>query len=76
MDIKLLVSGCQRCLDLEKHVNEAISQLGLEATVDIINDKSVISQYGTPATPGLVVNEEVVSSGNPLSVSEVKLLLE
>lgn len=76
MYIKVLGSGCKNCQALEHNVKEAIKQLGLEAKVEKVTDFSEISRFGVMATPSLVIDEVVVSSGRVNDVSEIMLLLQ
>ncbi len=72
MNIKVLGSGCDKCKKLEANVKEAISSLGIEATVEKIEDFKLIMTYGVMQTPALVIDEKVKSVGKLLSVDEVK----
>lgn len=74
--IKILGSGCAKCLALEKSAREALAELNVEADVDHITDFSQIASYGVMSTPALVVNGKVVSYGKVLNKDEVKDLLE
>jgi len=71
MDIKVLGPGCAKCHQLEAAVNEAVKELGPDMNVEIISDIVKIMQYPILATPGLVINGKVVSSGRALKKSEV-----
>ncbi len=72
MNIKILGTGCINCKNLEKAVNITIAEMNLEAKVEKVEDIQKIIGYGIMRTPGLVINEKVVSSGRVLSVSELK----
>ena len=74
--IKILGSGCAKCLALEKSTKEAIAELNVEESIDHITDFSQIASYGVMSTPALVINGKVVSYGKVLSKDEVKDLLE
>jgi small redox-active disulfide protein 2 len=69
MNIKILGTGCARCHQLEKTAREAVKELGIDATVE------EILAYNVLTTPGLVVNEQVVSSGKSLTKAEVTQLI-
>lgn len=68
--IKILGSGCSKCLALEKSAREALAELNVEENIDHITDFSQIASYGVMSTPVLVVN------GKVLNKDEVKELLE
>jgi len=63
MIIKILGTGCKKCLTLESKVKELIQQNNIDATVEKVTDLNKIMSYGIMMTPGLVVNEKVVSAG-------------
>lgn len=75
MEIKVLGTGCPKCKTLEKATRDAVSELGIEASVTKEEDIMKIMGYGVMRTPGLVVNEKVVASGRLLSVNEIKEIL-
>jgi small redox-active disulfide protein 2 len=72
MLIKVLGSGCDKCKKLEANVKEAVSALGIEATVEKVEDFKAIMAYGVMQTPALVIDEKVKSVGKILSVEDVK----
>lgn len=76
MMIKILGTGCPNCLKLEASARIAAKELGLDAEIVKVTDISDISAYGILRTPGLVVDEKVVSYGRVLNPAEVKVLLE
>ena len=63
MKIEILGPGCRNCALLEKRVLEAIETLGVEATVVKVVDYDEILAKGVMATPGLVIDGQVVLSG-------------
>jgi small redox-active disulfide protein 2 len=75
MIIKVLGPGCTNCKNLERVTREAVADLGLDATIEKIEDYATILGYGVMSTPGLVVNEKVVVSGRVPTVGQVRELL-
>ena len=75
MIIKVLGPGCRNCRNLERVTREAIDTLGLDASVEKVEDVAVIVGYGVMSTPALVVDEVVVVSGRVPKVDEVRELL-
>lgn len=69
--IKVLGSGCPNCKKLEALTRNVVNTLALEANIDKVTDPLEIMEYGVLSTPGLVVNEKVVSSGRIPSESEI-----
>lgn len=76
MEIKILGSGCPNCKRLEANAKKAIEELGLEATITKVTDYKDIMSYGVMSTPGLVVDNKVVSSGRVLQPKEIVALLQ
>ena len=74
--IKILGSGCAKCIALERSTREALAELNVEESIDHITDFSQIASYGVMSTPALVIKGKVVSYGKVLNKDEVKALLE
>lgn len=75
LDIKILGPGCKNCRDLENATREALATLGIDATIEKITDIAAIAGYGVMATPGLVVDGRVVSSGRVPDATRIAELL-
>ena len=76
MKIKVLGSGCKNCVNLAKNTEEALKELGIEADIIKVTDFKDIASYGIMSTPGLVIDEEVVSYGKVLKPNAIKEILE
>ena len=63
MTIKILGTGCKKCLTLEAKVKELVQQNNIDASVEKVTDLNAIMSYGIMMTPALVVNEKVKSFG-------------
>lgn len=74
--IKILGSGCSKCIELENATRTAVSELGLNLEIAHVTDFLQIASYGVMSTPALVLNGRVVSYGKVLSVEEVKTILK
>ena len=72
MDIKVLGMGCTRCNDLEKHVRNALAELGVAASIEHVTDIKEIAAMGVLMTPALVIDGKVVSQGKVPSKDELK----
>ncbi|MBI1378541.1 MAG: thioredoxin family protein [Frankiales bacterium] len=75
MIIKVLGPGCTNCKNLERVTREAVADLGLDATIEKVEDYAEIAGYGIMSTPALVVDEEVVVYGRVPKIAELRALL-
>jgi small redox-active disulfide protein 2 len=73
--IKILGSGCPKCLTLEKNAKIAVENLNLKDEVTHITDMQTIVGYSVMSTPALVIDEKVVSSGKVLSPKAIESYL-
>jgi len=71
LTIKVLGSGCANCKRLEQIAHKIVSEMGIEADVVKVTEYSDIMSYNVLATPGLVINEKVVSTGRIPTSAEV-----
>ena len=76
MIIKILGSGCKNCKKLEVNTREAVSELGIDATIEKVENMEEIMAYGIMSTPALVVDEQVKFSGKIPSVKDLKKYLQ
>ena len=71
MDIKVLGPGCAKCQQAEKIVREAVTESGVNATVEKVSDLMKIAGYGVFGTPAVVVDGEVKIVGKIPSKAQV-----
>ena len=71
MKIKILGSGCARCHQIEQTAREVVKELAIDASIEEVKDIKKIMSYPILATPGLVLNEELVCSGRVPTKTEV-----
>ena len=74
--VKVLGPGCANCRKLEAVAREAATGAGVEAEFVKVTDMKAIMAYDVLATPGLVIDEKLVSSGRIPSQAEVRQWLE
>lgn len=75
MEIKILGTGCPKCKTLEKVTKEAVTEAGITATIEKVEDIVKIMEYRVMHTPGLVINGKVVLSGQVPNIKQVKEIL-
>jgi len=63
ISVKILGTGCKKCQNLENKVRELVSSNNVDAVVEKVTDINEMMNYGIMMTPGLVINEKVVSAG-------------
>lgn len=75
MIIKILGSGCRKCATLAENAKAAAEAAGKEAEIVKVTDLAQIAGYGVMSTPGLVIDEKLVSAGKVLTAEEIGRLL-
>ena len=63
LTIKVLGPGCANCKKLEEVVRTAVASLQVEAQIVKVTDMQEIIACDVLKTPGLLINEKLVSSG-------------
>jgi len=78
LTIKVLGPGCRNCEALAHKTADALAALGQQhpeiagVTIEKVTDHQEFLKYGLMLTPGLVINEKLVSSGRIPAVSQIK----
>ena len=63
LTVKILGPGCSNCKRLEEIARKAASDAKIEAEFVKVTDYNDILAYNVLSTPGLVINDKLVSSG-------------
>jgi small redox-active disulfide protein 2 len=71
LNIKILGSGCANCKNLEAVTRKVVDALNIEANIEKVTDYAEIMKYPILATPGLVINEKLVSAGRIPSEAQI-----
>lgn len=75
LSIQVLGSGCANCHKVEELVKQAVGQLGVDAKVELVTDMATIMRYGVMQTPGIVIDDKVVSTGRVPALSQVVTMI-
>ena len=62
-DVKVLGSGCSRCIATAEMVEAEARALGVPVTIEKVTDYTAIAAYGVASTPGVVVDGKLVHAG-------------
>ncbi len=73
--LQVLGPGCPNCAKFKENADTAVKELGIEATVEKVDDINKITSFGVMMTPALVIDGEVKVVGRVLAVDEIKELL-
>ena len=71
LTIKVLGSGCANCKRVEQIVRKVVEEMTLQAEIIKVTEYPEIMKYNVMSTPGLVINEKIVSTGRIPTPAEV-----
>lgn len=74
--VKVLGSGCKRCLMTEDMVKTTAEALGVDVSVEKVTDFAEIARYGIVSTPGIVIDDKVVHAGGLPKDEDLKRWLQ
>lgn len=75
MIIKILGSGCKKCIALTESTKSALASLQRQAEIVKVTDFAEIAAHGVMSTPALVIDDTVVSVGKVLTPGDVAALI-
>jgi len=70
-DVKVLGSGCKRCIATAEMVQTEADKLGIAVHLEKVTDYAAIAGFGIVSTPGLVIDGKVVSVGRVPSAGDI-----
>lgn len=76
MKIKVLGTGCRKCKALLAATEEAVKTTGMQADIEYVTDMMQIAETGLLSTPGLMIDNKIVSSGKVLEAEAIAELIE
>lgn len=62
--IKVLGSGCKKCLKTAETIQVIADELGINVTVDKETNPEAIMHYGVMSTPAVVIDEKLLHTGS------------
>ena len=62
-DVKVLGSGCKRCMATAAMIEIEAAKLGVQVAIEKVTDYAAIAGYGAMSTPGVVVDGKLVHAG-------------
>ncbi len=74
--IKILGTGCSKCKQTEAIVKQVVAQMGIEATIEKVEDIEKIMEYNVLTTPALVIDGQIMVKGRVPGAEEVKTFLQ
>lgn len=74
--IKILGTGCPKCITMTSIVKDVVAENDIDATVEKVEDIAEIIKYNIMTTPALVVDDVVTIKGRVPSKSEVLELIK
>ena len=75
MQIKVIGTGCDKCDKLYVNTQEALTELGIEAQLEKVEDLLEIVKLGVMTSPSLMIDGKLVVSGQVVSKDKIKKLL-
>lgn len=70
-EIRILGTGCPKCIKLAELTEQAAIQLGIDYELEKVTDINDIISYGVMLTPALVVDGEVKIAGSIPSIEQI-----
>lgn len=71
MDIKILGTGCTKCVKTYEVVKKAVEHSGVNATIEKVEDIMEIMKYNIMTTPAVAIDGEVKIKGRVPSEQEI-----
>ena len=71
INIKVLGSGYTNCKRIEAMARKVVTDLSVEAEIEKATDYAEIMKWPILSTPGLVINDKLVSTGRIPSEGEI-----
>lgn len=76
LTIRVLGAGCARCRALTARTQAVLDDLGIDATVEVVDDPWVIAGYGVMRIPALVIDNRPILVGNVPRSQKLRTLIQ
>ncbi len=76
MVLKVIGAGCPDCGKMYTNTLEAVERLGIQATVEKVDNLVDIVRLGVMTAPSLLKDGELIVSGQVASVDKIMKLLQ
>jgi small redox-active disulfide protein 2 len=75
MKIQVLGTGCPKCNKTYENVRKAVTEAGVAAEIEKVEDLKSIMEFNVMMTPAVAIDGEVKVSGKVPSVEEIRELI-
>ena len=75
-NIKVLGTGCAKCVKTAEAIEKTAKELNIEVSVSKETNPEAIMNYGVMSTPAVVIDEVLVHSGSIPHSDQIKSWLE
>lgn len=76
MEIKIVGTGCPKCIELEKRIRKIVDEKGYDVQIGKISKVDEIVKTGILTTPGLIINDKIKTTGKLPSIEELTKIIE
>lgn len=76
MVIKVIGTGCEKCARLYQNVQQAVTELGVDAEIRKVEDLVEMVQLGVMSAPSLMIDGKLAVSGRVPSVKALTEIIE
>ena len=76
MKIEIFGVGCPKCKKTEKIVRKAVSEIGISADIEKVEDMAEIMSRGVILTPAIFIDNVKKIEGKVPSVDDIKKILQ
>jgi small redox-active disulfide protein 2 len=71
MEIQVCGPGCAKCNEVERVVNQALAEAGIQAEAIKVTDFNEIAKLGVFSTPAVVIDGQIKCVGKVPTIKEV-----